>query len=44
MKRSIKRRVAVTFISVMVITLVAIGVFHWAFMERFYLSREGCPG
>ena len=40
MKRSIKRRVAVTFISVMVITLVAIGVFHWAFMERFYLSKK----
>ena len=40
MKRSIKRRVAVTFISVMVLTLVAIGIFHWAFMEKFYLTKK----
>ena len=40
MKRSIKKRVAATFICVMVLTLAAIGVFHWVFMERFYLAKK----
>ena len=40
MKRSIKKRVAGTFIGVMALTLVVIGVFHWAFMEKFYLSKK----
>ncbi len=40
MKRSIKKKVAATFICVMVLTLAAIGVFHWVFMERFYLSKK----
>ena len=40
MRRSIKRRVAFTFIGVMALTLTAIGVFHWAFVEKFYLSKK----
>ena len=40
MKRSIKRRVEFTFIGVMALTRVAIGVFHWAFVEKFYLSKK----
>ena len=40
MKRSIKRRVAFTFIGLMACTLLAIGIFHWAFMEKFYLSQK----
>lgn len=40
MRRSIKRRVAFTFIGVMALTLAAIGVFHWAFVEKFYLSKK----
>ena len=43
MKRSIKKRVAGTFIGVMALTLVVIGVFHWAFMEKILpVQKDGC--
>ena len=40
MKKSLKKRVAAMFISIIVLTLFAIGIFHYAFMERFYTDRK----
>ncbi len=36
MKKSLKKRIAFMFIAIIVLTLVAIGVFHYVFLERIY--------
>ena len=40
MKRSIKKRIAFTFIGLMVLTLVAIGIVHWFFLGNFYFDKK----
>ncbi len=40
MKRSLRKRVAVSFISIMILTLLVIGFFHYAFVERFYIANK----
>ncbi len=40
MKKSLKKRVAAMFISIIVIMIFAIGIFHYAFMERFYTEKK----
>ena len=40
MKRSIKRRIAFTFIILMVVTLVAVNLLQWLFLERYYFDRK----
>lgn len=40
MKRSIKRRIAFTFIILMVVTLVAVSLMQWLFLGRYYFDRK----
>lgn len=40
MKRSIKRRIAFTFIVLMVVTLVAVSLMQWLFLGRYYFDRK----
>lgn len=40
MKRSIKRRIAFTFIILMVVTLVAVSLVQWLFLGRYYFDRK----
>lgn len=40
MKRSIKRRIAFTFIVLMVVTLVAVSLVQWLFLGRYYFDRK----
>ncbi len=40
MKKSFRKRVAVSFIALMVLTLLAIGAFSYAFVERYYIANK----
>jgi two-component system sensor histidine kinase VanS len=40
MKRSLKKRIAFMFIAIIVVTLLAIGFFHYALLERFYTDNK----
>ena len=40
MRRSIRKRIAFTFIALMTAVLAAIGVFHWLFVEAFYIADK----
>lgn len=40
MKRSLKKRIGFTFIAIIIATMMAIGFFHYAFLERFYTDGK----
>ena len=40
MKHSIKKRIAFTFIGLMAMTLVVVGVVHWFFLEDYYFRKK----
>lgn len=40
MKKSIRKRIAFTFIALMAAVLTAIGIFHWLFVEAYYVADK----